>query len=142
MDTPALTTYIVDRLSDSINPDDIVLEICERSGMSWPEAEALVKEVQAERGQEVARKQFPLLAFVALAIFIGGIALLGYSLYMLFMVTNTYASNVMGPWELSNLLNFIFNYAELTFSILLVAIAMILGSLLGMKDAWAAILNL
>jgi hypothetical protein len=141
MDAPDLTNYIIDRLSDAVTPNDIVMEICTKADRSWPEAEALVKQVQAEHEQDVTKRQFPLLTLVAFSIFVGGVGLLAYSIYMLFLTTSTYASTALNPWDLPDILNFIFNYAVFTLSLILVAIAMILGSLWGMRQVWAAILD-
>ena len=141
METPDLTNYIVDRLSDAVTPDDIIMDICDKTGISWPEAEALVEQVQSEHEQDVTKRQFPLLTLVALSIFVGGVGLLTYSVYMLFLTTSTYTSTTLNPWDLPDTLNFIFNYAAFTLSLILFAIAMILGSLLGMRQIWATILK-
>jgi len=141
MDIPDLTNYIVDRLSDAVPLNDIVIEICNKAGLSWPEAEALVEQVQAGHEQDVTKRQFPLLTLVALSIFVGGVGLLAYSVYMLFLTTIAYTSTALNPWDLPDTLNFIFNYAAFTLSLILFAIAMILGSLLGMRQVWAAILD-
>jgi len=134
MDTPDLTNYIVDRLSGAANPEDIILDICDKTELSWPEAEALVIQVQAEHEQEVTKRQSPLLALVALSIFVGGVGLLAYSIYMLFLATSAYTSTAFNPWVLPDILNFVFNYAAFTLSLILFAIGMILGSLLGMRQ--------
>jgi len=117
------------------------MDICDKTGMSWPEAEALVQQVQAEHEQEVTKRQFPLLSLVAFSIFVGGVGLLAYSLYMLFLTTSAYAITTLNPWDLPDTLNFIFNYAAFTLSLILFAIAMILGSLLGMRQVWITILD-
>ena len=141
MDTPDITNYIVYRLSDAVPPNDIIMDICDKTGISWPEAEELVEQVQFEHEQDVTKRQFPLLTLVALSIFVGGVGLLAYSTYMLFLTTSTYANTALNPWDLPDTLNLIFNYAAFTLSLILFAIAMILGSLLGMRQVWATILN-
>lgn len=117
------------------------MDICDKTGMYWPEAEALVEQVQAEHEQDVTMRQFPLLSLVAFSIFVGGVGLLAYSIYMLFLTTSAYTSTALNPWDLPDTLNFIFNYAAFTLSLILFAIAIILGSLLGMRQVWAAILD-
>jgi len=141
MDMPDLIDHIVDRLSEAANPEDIILDICDKTDLSWPEAEALVKQVQAEHEQEVIKRQSPLLTLVALSIFVGGVGLLAYSIYILFLTTSAYASMALNPWDLPDILNFVFNYAAFTLSLILLAIGMILGSLLGMRQVWMDILN-
>jgi hypothetical protein len=105
MDAPDLTNYIVDRLSEAVTPNDIIIEICNKGGLSWPEAEALVKQVQAEHEQEVTKRKFPLLSLVAFSIFVGGVGLLAYSIYMLFITTSAYASMTLNPWDLPDTIN-------------------------------------
>ena len=141
METSNLTNYIVDHLSDAVTPDDIIMDICDKTGISWPEAEALVEQVQSEHEQDVNKRQFPLLTLVALSIFVGGVGLLTYSVYTLFLITSAYTSTTLNPRDLPDTLNFIFNYAAFTLSLILFAIAMILGSLLGMRQIWATILK-
>jgi hypothetical protein len=76
MDLDELEAYVVERLSAGIAPDDVILEVTQRSGLTWPEAEDLVRRTADLRGPSVARRQFPLLALVAAAVMIGGVAVL------------------------------------------------------------------
>jgi hypothetical protein len=76
MDLDELEAYVVERLSAGIAPDDVILEVTQRSGLTWPESEDLVRRTADLRGPSVARRQFPLLALVAAAAMIGGVAVL------------------------------------------------------------------
>jgi len=137
-----LTSLIINRLSDAVPPNDIILEICNQTGFSWTEAEVILKQVQTENEQVITKRQSPLLTLLAFTIFAGGVVLLAYAIYMLVLTTSTYTSTLVNPWNLANILYFVFNYAAFSFSIILFAIGMIIGSLLGMRDVWASILNL
>jgi hypothetical protein len=76
MNLDELEAYVVERLSAGIAPDDVILEVTQRSALSWPEAEDLVRRTADLRGPSVARRQFPLLALVAIAVMVGGVAVL------------------------------------------------------------------
>jgi hypothetical protein len=76
MNPEELEAYVVERLGAGVANDDVILEVTQRSGLSWPEAEDLVRRTADLRGPSVARRQFPLLAFLAAAVMVGGLALL------------------------------------------------------------------
>jgi len=76
MNQDELETYIVKRLSAGVAPDDVILEVTQRSGLSWPEAEELVRRTADLRAPAVARRQFPLLIFLAIAVIVAGTAIL------------------------------------------------------------------
>ena len=68
--------YVVRRIAGGIDPKDIVLEVCQRQGLGWQEAEAWVAEISHTVVGEVARRRFPLFAFLALGIIIAGLVLI------------------------------------------------------------------
>ena len=76
MNLDELETYVVERLSAGVAPDDVILEVTRRSALSWPEAEDFVRRTADLRGPSVARRQFPLMALVAAAVMVGGVAVL------------------------------------------------------------------
>ena len=76
MNPDELEAYAVERLSAGIASDDVILEVTQRSGLTWPEAENLVRRTADLRGPSVARRQFPLLAVLAAAVMVGGVAVL------------------------------------------------------------------
>lgn len=65
--------YIVKELAKNRNPQDIVLTLCERAKMSWPEAEKLVLEVQSSHGREIVTRQSPLLIIFCVGLLILGL---------------------------------------------------------------------
>ncbi len=75
-----LREWIVHALVDRRNRSDIVQAVCERANMRWPDAEALVKQVEMEQAHAIAARQVPMLVFLSACISAGGILLVGYSL--------------------------------------------------------------
>jgi len=76
MNLDELEAYVVQRLSAGIASDDVILEVTQRSELTWPEAKDLVRRTADLRGPSVAKRQFPLLALVAAAVMAGGVAVL------------------------------------------------------------------
>ena len=151
MDKNELSTFIIHHLSEEDDPDDIILALCEKNDLSWQEAETLVKNVQVEDGQVIAKKQFPLLFMLALAIFIAGMGLIGYGLFTIlseFSIIQTNLNNI--HHILSDMDAFTNLYVSMEtiittggspITIIILGTGMILGSLFGMRDAWSSILE-
>jgi len=143
MNKQEISNYIVHRLSDGDLPDEVIFSICEKTNLVWSDAAVLVKQVQAEKEGVIARKQMPLLFALALAIFLGGVGLLGYAL----LVTTTAFSEVrIGEVDSiaqvgMALANIIVGSNGMVLYAFLTGIGMILGSLLGLRNAWASILS-
>jgi hypothetical protein len=76
MNLDELETYVVERLSAGVAPGDVILEVTERSELTWPEAEQLVRRTADLRASTVAKRQFPLLAVIAAAVIVTGLAVL------------------------------------------------------------------
>ena len=108
--------------------------------MRWPEAEALVKRVQDEHQETVTRKQSPLLALIALFIFAGGVGIVIYSLVILVGTIQVYTSTPVEPIDLPIAFQAIGSSIYLSFGGLIFGSGMIMGSMLGMRNVWSAIL--
>lgn len=76
MNPDELEAYVIERLSTGIATNDVILEVTQRSGLTWPEAEDFVLRTADLRGDTVARRQFPLLAMLAIAVVVAGIGIL------------------------------------------------------------------
>jgi hypothetical protein len=153
---------IVKRLSDADDPDDIILDICQESGRSWPEAEGLVERVRAEDERAITARQMPRLLGVALFVFAAGLILSGYGIVAIASVLTT-DQGILGPRDITSYILPVFsrgvdpasalqpavlpylylllNILLSPFSALLFGIAMILGSLVGMREAWSSLLD-
>lgn len=140
MNEPELDRFIVKRLSEGQDFNDLVLDICNQTGMKWPEAQALVNRIHIGHRGEIAKKQSPLLVAIALTMFIGGIGILGYELFIVMTLVVNYMQIGKDPLILLDLASYFPNYVILFLEGTPIAIAMILGSLLGMSQVWSSIL--
>jgi hypothetical protein len=152
MDKVELSEYVVHRLSGGDEPEDIVYDLCEKAGWPWLEAEQFLEQIQIDREPEIARKQFPLMIVLAFGIFVCGLALIAYGVYSTIESWNTLmairALNL--PHKSSpgtDITNF-YAYLRMVLDVglgpfmeVFIGTAMILGSLLGMRDAWAGVLT-
>ena len=157
-----LTAYIVHHLGEGDDPEDIILDVCQKTGYSWPEAEELVRQVREKDALQITEKQFPLLTGVALVTFVAGLIL---TVYGVFSIVNSLANikGNLGPPDITSYLmpviekgvdpasalrpaispyfNLILGVAISPISALIFGIAMILGSLLGMRNVWYELLT-
>ena len=151
MDNDEVSVHIINALSKGEDPDDIILTLCENNNLPWQEAEILVKNVQIENEQVIAKKQFPLLFSLALAIFIGGIVAVGYGGFIFFSEVKLIQPALNNPNQVFNQfdvftnlyygLRMILSAGGTPISIIIFGIGMILGSLLGMREVWSDILG-
>ncbi len=70
---PIVIEYIVDQLVKHRHRNDIIMTLCEKTGISWNEAQLLVERVEQEQHRKIATGQSPLLIVIGLAVIIGGI---------------------------------------------------------------------
>ncbi len=149
MDNEERTSFIIHHLSEGDDPNDLIYQICQKDNISWQEAEALVKKVQIDKKDVIIRKQFPLLFAVALVIFLGGLACIGYSIFVYAAEISLLQSN-MGSQVTNNLdaaqiftgfIAALIHQGPTPIFVFITGIAMVLGSLVGMRDAWASVLN-
>jgi hypothetical protein len=155
---PETDVYILDRLAKGDALDDITMEVCKRTNISWNVAEAHVRQIQESDDDVIVKRQFPLLTGVALFFFIAGLILTIYGVIVIVsgMVEETprdLTSYIMpvieqGVDPADALQPAVFPYTKLIFtfifspfSAIFFGIAMLLGSLLGMRKIWAVLLN-
>jgi hypothetical protein len=74
MDESELNKTILTRLGRGANRDDLLLEVCREANLSWPEAEALVSQVEAGHSVEIARRQSPFIIILSLGGLLAGLA--------------------------------------------------------------------
>ncbi len=75
-----LVQRIVEDLAKHRSRNELIREVCEQSGLNWPEAEHLVQQVADEHGRTIARRQTPLMVFLSISTILIGAALLLYGL--------------------------------------------------------------
>jgi uncharacterized membrane protein len=136
MDQQEINDYIVKRLIKSIPQNEVVREVCQKTGMYWTDAEALVQKVHGENRQLVSRKQAPILlgiAFLSLGL---GLALLLVSLISIVTIYNIVTFSPFGPLNAANALIYAINFAPWLVFIGIFGAGMMAASLVGMWDTW------
>jgi len=73
---PEIKDEVIRALSHGASRDDLILSICERSSLTWPEAEAYVNNIEIEHGIEIDTRATPILTALGGLIILGGLALL------------------------------------------------------------------
>lgn len=156
-----LTQYIIDAISRSDDINNLLIYICETTGMNWSDAKALVLRVQLERSEEIARKQRPLISIMSLIIFLIGSASTGYGIYE--VIESIFTKQALFPADITTYLapvietgadpvaslktafvpyfRMIRGFLFSPFSAIFIGISMIFGSLRGMKEAWRGAIN-
>ncbi len=132
--------YIIERLSQAVDPDDLILELCDRHNLTWPEAEAMVARIRLEHQDLISRKQSPLLVALALALFLSGWVILWFEMNVIRLLVEAYIQARKQPPAILDLLSAAPNSLFLLVEGTPLAVAMILGSLLGMRKVWSSIL--
>lgn len=75
MENQDITRFVVEQLGRHHRPDDIVKEVCEKTGMPWAEAEKFVWRIRSEHRSEIAGRQSGLLIGAGLLTTLAGLAL-------------------------------------------------------------------
>ncbi len=145
MDNTEIKHYILDNLNNTRAPDDIILDLCQKYGLAWQEAEALVLQLQEENRDNITLRQAPLLTAIALVTFIAGLVVLVIGIYpiVLLLITLIQHSNIhriFNSWQFYLAVDIMVHAGLHPFVAVPLGIAMILGSLIGMQDVWAALL--
>jgi hypothetical protein len=140
MQESELTSIVIERLVGGEDPDDIIYALCEQTGWSWPQAKDFFYQTKASHQGEVLKKQFPLFLFTAATTYTAGIGLMAYSLYS--VVEKVVIERVMGfpvP-DLISGIRLILDFGIGPIILFATGLAMVLGSLIGMRDAWKGLL--
>jgi hypothetical protein len=95
-----ITAYILARLSGAAPEDDIISSVCQRTGLDWENAQALVAQVKNEHMEDIETRQIPLTGLIAFVFFfLGVILILGPIIYLWGMldITSTFLAVVSNP---------------------------------------------
>jgi len=76
-----LTDFVIAQIGQGVERDAILLELCEKAQMSWPEAEAVFDEVERSHRREITRRKSTLLLAISTLILVEGV---GQTLWALF----------------------------------------------------------
>ncbi len=146
MNNNEIKKTILNELAEAHEPDDIIFEVCEKYGLSWKNAEALVRQVHEDDWDSITLRQAPLLTALAIAIFIPGLALLAYGMYQilgvgsaLLRIENLKNTPLLDRFYLPGIL--MIQISLDPFTAILIGMVLIFGSVIGMRDVWAAILS-
>jgi hypothetical protein len=137
-----LEKRILQRLEDSADRNDIILELCESQGMDWREAEALLDSIHFHHAADITLRQSPLLVALALVFFLGGIGLIAYIAYDLvsfYRMLDEMPSHGSSSGPFGGLLVYLSIVGAQYSGMILLALAMIVGSIKGMENVWEAI---
>ncbi len=100
LDDPQLAVYVAKRLKAQRRKSDIAMEVCERTGADWKEAQRFVNQVNMEQYQSINRaRNVPLLIFCGLFVFSGVVLLIVGAIDAIPYVTYFFGS----PSDLSTL---------------------------------------
>ena len=75
-----ITALIIDELGKHHSRNEIILAVCEKSGLNWMQAEQLIEQVEEQRKRTIATRQSPLLILISVVTIIAGMGLLGYGI--------------------------------------------------------------
>ena len=122
-----MTDFVIAQIAKHETLDNIVLKLCEVSGMSWAEARTFAERVEQESRPQIARRQRPILLLAgAISLLIGG-----YLAYNSASSLATLFGTMGSPSE--NLLSYLLSTPELARRLITLAIAtaMLVGGLWG-----------
>jgi hypothetical protein len=83
----SINAYILSKLFKTTSEDDIIYSVCQKTGLDWEDAQALVERVKDEHQEEIEARQIPVKSILAFGFYILGIALIvGPLLYLWIML--------------------------------------------------------
>lgn len=95
-----ITAYVLTSLSRTVSEDDIIYSVCQRTGLDWENAQALVADIKNEYIEEIDSRQIPIRSLLSSVFLILGIVLIvGPILYLWVMldVTRTFLMFMSSP---------------------------------------------
>jgi uncharacterized membrane protein len=75
-----LTGLIINELGKHRDRENIIMAVCEKGGLDWPQAEKLIQQVEEENKRTITRRQSPILIAISVVTVIAGMVLLGYGI--------------------------------------------------------------
>jgi len=79
-----ITDLIIKKLGRQSSRNEIIIAVCEKSGLDWIDAEKLIQQVEEEHHHQIATRQSPVLIIISGLTIITGLGLLGSDI-MFFM---------------------------------------------------------
>lgn len=145
LDDPHLLRSIARRLAVTADRNQVLEEICLLHNITWSQAEEVVEHALAYHQADITRLQTPILAPLALVLFVGGAALSAWQLLGITAVLSALSNpRAESFWDVYNLsfgfLDVLTNFWGML-AAFVTGLAMMLGSYFGMKDVWLAWLD-
>jgi hypothetical protein len=78
----ALVEWVVRDLGRQRNRNDIIRVLCEETQLPWRQVERFVRRVEIEHYDRIAARQSPLVIFLGIGSIVGGLLLMGYTVYI------------------------------------------------------------
>lgn len=78
-----LTDLIIKELGRHHSRNEIIVAVCEKGGLDWPQAEKLIEQVEQEHKRAIASRQSPLLILISAGTLIAGLGLAAYGILFL-----------------------------------------------------------
>jgi hypothetical protein len=150
--TLLLHDYIVDRLARHADENDLILAVCERGKIDWTAACTLVEKIRVEHESTISLRQLPLKSLIAVATLVVGMSLVIVSVSSLIdlyqNITGIISTNLAEAGDRPMLENGIQSLSQFfmqdsnnavpfNMALLINGLGMIFGSLLGMRETWA-----
>jgi hypothetical protein len=87
LDSPEIEKLILERLKNNDKMDDIIMEVCEKTNVSWEEVRAHIEGESIEHEEDITLFQSPVIIAISLATFTAGAFLVYFmpSLELLFV---------------------------------------------------------
>lgn len=76
--------WVIRRLGNNADRDDVIFELCQSEGLSWPQAEAFVEWAEEAHAAQIHRRKSPWLLVLSLGALILGLVQSGSAYFMLF----------------------------------------------------------
>jgi len=136
LDDPALTEFVVRELAHGQDRNQVIAQLCERTGQRWPEVEAFVLSIESTEAPRITRRQIPTLLLILVPTLIAGLGLTAWATYVLILDARMYDQQFGGALPLG-----LFALAAQhwqTLWVILTGMAMIAGSGVGLGQIIAS----
>jgi hypothetical protein len=100
---PELRKWVVGSLSAHKKPNDIIFQLCQRTGWSWGQAKSFVEQISDFDRKEVHRRRMPLLLGIGLFMLAGGM----FFFIPAFLDLIAILSSIDPPLDLEKILNMV-----------------------------------
>jgi len=130
MNTDGLKLDVIQKIGDGVNPDDIILTVCHRTGWDWPQAEAFVEEIDFSEQEQITNRRLGLRWVLMLFFLVGGTGVIVFSsMVMLMPVMRRWGDVFLHPIDLVRELgmSIVVGYSMLTLGISMVVGAILSG---------------